>query len=158
MVVVRDIMQTDIVSVPPDMSARQLARRLADEDISGVPVVDEEGTLVGVVSQTDLVKLAASTQDLLLGDMPVNAFAHQGVVDPEPESQFDLTTVEEIMTPAFYAVPADMPVTDLADYLVRGRIQRAVVVEDGRLTGIVTASDIMRAVADGSLLGQATAE
>ena len=54
MVVVRDIMQTDIVTVPSDMNARQLARKLADEDISGVPVTDGDGELAGVVSQTDL--------------------------------------------------------------------------------------------------------
>ncbi len=43
----------------------------------------------------------------------------------------DIMQTEETMTPAFYAVPSDLPVRDLADYLVRGRIQRAVVVEDG---------------------------
>lgn len=64
MVVVRDIMQTDIVTVPSDMNARQLARKLADEDISGVPVTDAEGALAGVVSQTDLVRLAARGQDV----------------------------------------------------------------------------------------------
>jgi len=64
-----------------------------------------------------------------------------------------MTTVEEIMTPAFYSVRPDLPVTELADYLARGRIQRAVVVEGGRLIGIVTALDVLRAVADGRLGG-----
>ena len=187
MIVVRDIMQTDIVSVRPDMKARQLARKLADEDISGVPVTNSEGTLVGVVSQTDLVRLAARAEDVHLVEAAVHfesgssfgndadpddeprepdpygfflpeesPFAAHGVLDTVPESQFDMTTVEEIMTPAFYAVPPELPVPELADYLARGRIQRAVVVQDGRLVGIVTASDVLRAVADGSLLGQAT--
>ena len=63
MVVVRDIMQTDIVSVPSDMNARQLARKLADEDISGVPiqraVVVEGGRLVGIVTAIDILRAVA---------------------------------------------------------------------------------------------------
>lgn len=187
MIVVRDIMQTDIVSVSSEMRARQVARKLADEDISGVPVVDREGALVGVVSQTDLVRLAAREQDVHVAGTALHyesaaqsaldvdpeddpeepdpygfflpedsSFSAHGVLDAVPESPFDTTTVEEIMTPAFYSVSPDLPVPELADYLARGRIQRAVVVENGRLAGIVTASDVLRAVADGSLLAQAT--
>ena len=183
MVLVRDIMQTDIVTVPLDMNARQLARKLADEDISGVPVTDAEGALAGVVSQTDLVRLAARGQDVHFvggparfesgdrldpdGDLDADdgdhdpfgfflpeesAFSAHGLLDAEPEGQFDTTTVEEIMTSVSYSVTPDMPVQDLADYLARGRIQRAVVVENGRLVGIVTAIDVLRAVAEGNLL------
>lgn len=185
MIVVRDIMQTDVVSVTSDMNARELARRLAAEDISGAPVIDGEGALVGVVSQTDLVRLAAREQGLDLAvttahfdvasgydearddpeDDPGELDAHgffvpdelpfsaRSILEAVPESRFDMTTVEEIMTPAFYSVRPDLPVPELADYLARGRIQRAVVVEDGRLIGIVTALDVLRAVADGSLGG-----
>ncbi|MDE2795877.1 MAG: CBS domain-containing protein [Gemmatimonadota bacterium] len=183
MVVVRDIMQTDIVTVPSDMNARQLARKLADEDISGVPVTDGDGALEGVVSQTDLVRLAARGQDVhFVGAAPrfesrdrldpdedpdadarahdpfgfflpeESAFSAHGLLDAEPEGQFDTTTVAEIMTSVSYSVTPDMPVQDLADYLARGRIQRAVVMENGRLVGIVTAIDVLRAVAEGNLL------
>ena len=84
------------------------------------------------------------------GEFPFSA----GVVLDAPESRFDLTTVEEVMTPAFYSVPPDLRVYEPADYQARGRIQRAVAVEDGRLTGIVTALDVLRAVAEGRLGGQ----
>jgi CBS domain-containing protein len=59
MLAVRDIMQTDVVTVSTDTTARYLARLLADEEISGVPVIDASGALAGVVSSTDLVRLAA---------------------------------------------------------------------------------------------------
>ncbi len=184
MIVVRDIMQTDVVSVTSDLYARELARKLSGEDISGAPVVDGDGALVGVVSQTDLVRLAAREQGLRAAataadfhatpgydddrdpeDDPgerdpygfflpeESPFSARAVLDAAPESRFDTTTVEEIMTPAFYSVRPDMRVPELADYLARGRIQRAVVVEDGRLVGIVTALDVLRAVADGRLEG-----
>lgn len=174
MIVVRDIMQTDVVSVTSDMTARQLARKLADEDISGAPVVGGDGALLGVASQTDLARLAAREQDIPLAPGAVHfhsarlfdeeddagapdgfflpeetAFSARDLLDGIPESRFDTMTVEEIMTPMSYSVPSDMPVPELADYLARGRIQRAVVVDGGRLVGIVTASDVLRAVADG---------
>ena len=66
MISVQDIMQTDVLSVRPDTTARELARILADEEISGMPVIDADGTLVGVVSQTDLVRLAADDLDVHL--------------------------------------------------------------------------------------------
>ena len=166
-----------------DGTLRVLLRRLVD----GSHSARGEGALVGVVSQTDLVRLAARSEDVHLvetaarfesGDsfgadddpdddpgepdhygffLPEESpFAAHRVLDTVLESQFDKTKVEEIMTPAFYAVPPDLPVPELANYLARGRIQRAVVAQDGRLVRIVTASDVLRAVADGSLFGRAT--
>ena len=179
MLYVRDVMQTDIVTITPDATARDVARLLADEQISGVPVLDGAGQLVGVVSSTDVVRLAAEDADvqlvssaLRLGERaaPTGASADEseelfeddpygfflpedspwtdrGLLAELPESRLDTTPVEEIMTPATFTVEPDTPVTDLCEFLVRGRIHRAVVVEDRQLAGIVTSADILRAVA-----------
>ncbi len=171
---VRDIMQGQVVSVSLDTTARQLARLLADEEISGVPVLDGNGDLAGVVSQTDLVRLAAEEADIHLTasvlrrevarlpdpdaepeepdpygfflpeDTP---FSARSFLDALPESDFDTMTVGEIMTPVTFSVPPDMTLAQLADFLVRGRIHRAVVVEEDKLLGIVTSNDVLRAVA-----------
>ena len=66
MLTVKDIMQTDVVTVNTDTTARYLARLLADEEISGVPVLDSTGVLAGVVSSTDLVRLAADDSGVQL--------------------------------------------------------------------------------------------
>jgi len=178
MIAVRDIMQTKVVSVTADTSARALARILADAEITGVPVVGEGGRLEGVVSQTDLVRLAAEesyvhlTASALRGGVgriedpdgePVerdpfgfflpedSPFSAQSFLDALPESDFDTVTVGEIMTPVSFSVPPETSLPELAEFLVRGRIHRAVVVENGRLVGIVTSNDLLRAVADGRL-------
>ncbi len=181
MAAVRDIMQTDVVTVGPDTTARELARVLADEEISGVPVVDEVGRLVGVVSQTDLVRLAAEgtgvhlTADMLRAEaggvddldeadadavetdpydffLPEQSpFAVRSFLESVPESDFDTVMVAEIMTDVSFTVPPDLPLTELAEFLVRGRIHRAVVVEEDQLVGIVTSNDVLRAVAEGRL-------
>lgn len=181
MLAVRDIMRTDVVTVSVETTARHLARLLADEEISGVPVLNGGGKLAGVVSATDLVRLAADESDVFLTQSALRAEPTQ-IVDPEedepdeidpygfflpedsplsgrqfldqlPESDFDAVTVGEIMTPVSFSVESDSPVSELCEFLVRGRIHRAVVMEGGELAGIVTSADVLRAVAEGRLAG-----
>lgn len=174
MTTVRDIMATDVLTVAPDTPVRQLVRLMADEGISGAPVVDASGTLLGVVSATDVLRLAADEVEVATpalrgsaehrplepvesGDeeydlthyfLSLDSPVEQPEFDALPESALDEVTVEEIMTPAVFDVSPDTPLPDLAAFLLRGRIHRAVVVEDGRLAGIVTAFDVLRAVAE----------
>jgi CBS domain-containing protein len=173
MLKVRDIMQTAVLTVTPDMPVRRLTRVLADQEISGTPVVTSDGQLVGVVSATDVVRLAADDTDVRV--QTTRAHADAAVLDPEgdsggpdphgfflpedspftaerlidqvPESEFDTAQVADIMTPVFFSVDADTDVNELAEFLVRGRIHRAVVVQENRLVGIVTSGDVLRAVA-----------
>lgn len=174
MTTVRDIMQTDVVTAPPEMTARELARVLSDQGISGVPVVSSSGALLGVASATDLVRLAAedgtvlasniqssglSSTDDDLGDdeMAAEAFYREiGEAATTPwdlseldEGPLDHLTVSDVMTPISFSVDPSSSVRELADFLVRGRIHRAVVLEGGALLGIVTSMDVLRALADG---------
>jgi CBS domain-containing protein len=179
MISVRDIMQKDVVTVTTNTTARYLARLLADEEISGVPVLDGNGTLAGVVSSTDLVRLAAEEAGVQLRpngmaigvDPALDPDSDQDEVDAEddpygfflpedspfsgqrfmeewPESDFDTVLVKDIMTPVSFSVDPSTPLPELCEYLVRGRIHRAVVVENNELRGIVTSADVLRAVAE----------
>ena len=173
---VREIMATDVVSVGPDTPVRELVRLMADEAISGAPVVDGAGRLVGVVSSTDVLRLAADDVEVAIpprhspggkkapepvetGDeaydlahyfLSVDAPVGQAEYELQelPETALDEVTVGEIMTPAVFDISPDTPLPDLAAFLLRGRIHRAVVVEEERLVGIVTAFDVLRAVAE----------
>ena len=161
---VKDIMQTDVVTVTTDTTARHLARLLADEEISGVPVLDGNGGLAGVVSSTDLVRLAAEEAGVRvrpagmgLGIDPAldpdpdddaveseedpygfflpedSPFSGQRFLEEFPESDFDTVLVKDIMTPVSFSVDPSTSLPELCEYLVRGRIHRAVVVEDNQL-------------------------
>ena len=179
MLTVRDLMNSSVVTVGPDLTVRQLARLLADEEISGAPVVDGNGTLVGVVSATDVVRLAAEDTDIHVAESALPAdrvvlpdpdedeesdpdpygfflpedspFAGGRLLDQFAETELDSVSVADIMTPVAFSVGPDDTVKELADFLMRGRIHRAVVIEDARLLGIVTSGDVLRAVADGQL-------
>jgi len=176
---VRDVMSASVVTVSPGTTVRQFARLLADEEISGAPVVDENGALLGVVSATDVVRLAAEDAEVHIassslrperedfpdpdGDeepdpdpfgffLPEDSpFAGERLLDRFAESELDATLVSEIMTPVAFSVAPDATLRELAEFLVRGRIHRAVVVENERLQGIVSSADVLRAVAEGRL-------
>lgn len=166
MATVRDIMQTDVITARPETTVQDLVRLLDEEGISGVPVVDSAGSVRGVVSRTDVIRHAARAPE-----RPVEeSFWSDLAAEPEeeddgpyflaPESatlvlrasaldHLDLSdvTVESIMTPVGFSVDPDMMAWELADFLVRGRIHRALVVEEGHLRGIVTAFDLLRVMA-----------
>ena len=185
MLTVRDVMMTDVVTVSTDATARHLARLLADEEISGVPVLNGSGSLVGVVSSTDLVRLAADDTGLQLRATGValgidtirdpdvdeedlveeeeadpygfflpedSPFSGQRFLEDWPEGDFDSVPVSDIMTPISFSVAPDTPLDELCQFLVRGRIHRAVVRDGEDLVGIVTSADVLRAVADGRLV------
>lgn len=181
MITVEDIMQTDVVAVAPDATVGALIHLLAENDISGVPVVDDAGLVVGVVSTTDVVHLAADAdEDPALGSPasdpdPTGAWGVPGE-DPDDDTANDLynyfltirgplvpvdsspvwTTanelsqhlVRDIMTPAAFHIGPSATVPELATFLLRGRIHRALVMDRDCLVGIVTTIDVLKAVAE----------
>ena len=167
---VGDIMQSDVITVAPEASVRELARLLEDSHISGVPVCDARGYVVGVVSASDLVRLAAEApeddtawelDEDIEPDVTENesaAWSYFQAGEPPPRftdldllhgPDLDGVTVREIMTGAPFCVSPKLPIRDLAGLLLEQRIHRAVVAEDNRLVGIVTTLDVLRAVAEG---------
>ena len=166
---VKDIMQREVVTVTPDTSVRELLKHLVRAQISGVPVVTDEGEIVGVVSTTDVVRLGAGEKELNAGDMsfeqlilpdeeyevdsaaPFFMVSEDWSVPTEnqtqalPEGVFDGFTVSDIMTPAVFTVTPEDTVEAVAKFLLQGRIHRALVVEEDQLKGIVTAFDLLKA-------------
>lgn len=181
MLTVREIMRSEVVTVAPEASVRELTRILSEEGITGVPVVTPSGEVLGVVSATDIVRLeaesaevpVAGTRWIPLAGPDADEASEDEEVDPysdyflpedapvvraewgevSPEGPLDTLTVKDIMTPVTFAVEPDTSLQDLADFLVRGRIHRALVLDDGRLEGIVTTMDVLKVVAAGNMVG-----
>ena len=89
---VREIMRTELVTVVPDMSVHDLARLLADKQISGAPVVDVDGEVRGVVSMTDVIRLAANEADIRVAPRPLVAgeFSFEPPQEEEHEEEQDV--------------------------------------------------------------------
>jgi len=162
---VGEIMHTDVVTVREDAAVRDLARLLTREGIGGAPVVDAEGEVVGVVSATDVLTLAAREppSGTVSAGSPGGPEGGEGnregyygesggpndgmgplVLSLVPPAWLDAHTVADIMTRTRHAVRPKTSVDDLARLLLRTGIHRALVLEGGRLVGIVTTFDVLR--------------
>jgi CBS domain-containing protein len=144
----KDVMSRRVLTVPPEMTVHELAAFLTENQISGAPVVDGRGRLVGLASLTDI----AESDDLRAGqarpDSEGSASAWAGRANTDETRGLRLEgpdlTVGDIMTPAAYMVPEDTPVADLARTMVAGRIHRLLVGHEHRVVGIVTSLDLLR--------------
>lgn len=149
----RDIMRTDVLSVPEDMSVSELAGLLTDRMISGAPVVDQDNRLCGVVSLTDIVANEGKRQSIRGGEH-VGDFFLQGWEDELDETDLrpfhvmgdDDLSVSDIMTSIIYSVDESADLADMADAMISGRIHRLLVTRDDQMVGIVSTLDMLRAL------------
>lgn len=139
---VRDVMSKSVVSVAPEDSFERLARLFNRLGISGAPVVDATGRLVGVVSKTDLIRgeweaAPRGFDDFLRlpGDLP-------GPAEATGEG-----TVGGIMSHAIVAVDEDDPVERAAALMDLHRIHRVLVTRQGRLSGVLSSLDLLKLIA-----------
>jgi len=145
----KDVMIRRVLTVPVDFTVRELAAFLVENQISGAPVVDHDGHLVGVVSLTDVAQNDVDRPDVM-GDRssPVTTMRDwEERMNPEDlrplHIESDDLLVRDIMTPTVYAVPEDTPVAKIARTMVAGRIHRLLVTSGLRVVGIVTSLDLV---------------
>lgn len=146
----QDIMTRDVITVTETLSVRELAKILADNKISGVPVVDIQGGLIGVVTENDLIDQAKKVH------IPtVMAFFDSFVFLESPErlekdiKKMAAATVADICTRQVVTVKPATPLDELATLMAEKKIHTLPVVEDGRLVGVIGKSDIIRTLAQG---------
>jgi CBS domain-containing protein len=146
---VRDIMETDIPVVHPHDSVEDVLKVLRSHELPGVPVVNEGGRCVGIITEADLV-LSEENSDLHL---PHYFQLFGGVVFLESMSHFEdrlrkafASTARDMMTEDPVTVEADASVAEAARLIARKRHNRLPVVEHGRLVGVVTRVDVLDAL------------
>lgn len=153
----RDVMTGPVVTAPPEMTVADLMDLLLAEGLSGVPVVDRSGKVVGVVSSTDVLRTAAEearggTEASGEGS-PASFYSELGgapravalELPPNlPRTRLGARPVRDIMTKATLSVRPDATVPQVARFLVRAGVHRALVMEGSSLVGVVSALDLVR--------------
>ena len=146
-----DVMTTEVITVDEHASVQALAELLCDRGISGAPVVDANNRLVGIVSEGDLLHRAETGTERraerrrswwlasIASDMARDYVKSHG------------RTVKEIMTRNVVSVGEMADLADIAMLLETSRIKRVPVVRDGKLVGIVSRANLVRALAAASL-------
>ncbi|HEV8579370.1 MAG TPA: CBS domain-containing protein [Thermoanaerobaculia bacterium] len=140
-----DLMNPKVLTVRDDMGVRDLASFLIENEISGAPVADAEGRLVGVVS---LVDIAAVTSGVDRHRTDGSGFFgpdwDDGLDEEEMEDlDQDGLRVADIMTPQIFSVPEDATVSQIASLMLKGHLHRLLVTREDRAIGIITTSDLL---------------
>jgi CBS domain-containing protein len=152
----KDIMQTDVVTVAPTLSVVALEQLLAREEISGAPVV-QGGVILGVVTRADVARAFGAAESG--AEATLDYYRHVARAAPDPSAGARMAgervatmTVRDVMTTQIIAVSPEHPVREIAEALDAGGMHRLLVTDGGRLVGLVTTSDLVRAIADGRLV------
>ena len=151
MLKVKDIMTREVISVSPETEILQAAKVLLEKHINGVPVVDEDGNLVGILCQSDLVAQqkkipTPSLFTLLNGFIPLKSLKH---IEKEVQ-KIAATSVAHAMTPDPVTVQSDATVEEVATLMVNKNFHTIPVMEEGKLVGIVGKEDILRTLIPGT--------
>jgi len=137
---VGDVMTREVVSVTPETAIKDAAALLVERGISGLPVCEPDGTVVGVLSEADLLVKQSGPPERSSG---VFAWLVDTASAPDLE-KLRAHTAGEAMTAPAITVAADCSVAEAARTMVSNGINRLPVVQDGSLAGIVTRADLVR--------------
>jgi CBS domain-containing protein len=143
-----DVMVRDVVTIGPDADVAEALKLLADNDVSALPVVDDEGHVIGILSEADFLEQEAfggAKQPTWLEALtPAHTLA-------EHYAKAHGRKVSELMSTQVISVAEDTPVGEIAALLERHRIKRVPVLADGKLVGIVSRGHLIQALASADL-------
>lgn len=131
-----DIMTTKVVTVSPGNSIRHAAQIMLDHGVSGLPVVDDEGKLAGIITEGDLLRRSELGLPGIAGSLPAEDYIRSHGWN-----------VGDVMIADVIAIDPDIAVDRVAAIMTENRVKRLPVVEDGALVGIVSRADLLRSIA-----------
>ncbi|MCL4490343.1 MAG: CBS domain-containing protein [Nitrospirae bacterium] len=139
---VRAVMTTDVITVTPHADIHEVARLLAEHRISGLPVVDGEGCVIGIVTEADVLSVTGMKRGHTFRDIVRHLLG-----EPLPERK-GLDKVAHFMTSPAIAIRPEADIKEAAKVLDAKRIKRLPVTDDeNRLIGIISRADIVRSAA-----------
>lgn len=141
----RDIMTTPVVTATPQTGILDIVKLMLDKRISALPIVTEDGALVGLVSEGDLIRRseigARNYSSWWLAAIGGQARLAEDFVKTHAMK------AEEIMTREVVTVTSDTPVWEIAEILEKNKIKRVPVVDDGAVVGVVSRANLLQALA-----------
>jgi len=141
----RDVMVRDVVTAHPDMKVSEAIELLAEHDVSALPVVDDDDRVVGVISEADLVRREE------IGSVKHRPWWLEAITPAttlaEEFAKAHGRRVEEVMSSDVVSASEDASLAEIAALLEKHRIKRVPIIEDGKLVGIVSRSNLIQAMA-----------
>jgi CBS-domain-containing membrane protein len=144
-----DVMVRDVVTVTPDTDVAEAVRLLGEHDVSALPVVDKDGTVVGIISEGDLLRREEIGTEKhrpwwIEAVTPAATLAHEFAKSHGQR-------VEEVMSTEVVSASEDTPLDEIATLLEKHRIKRVPIIKEGKLVGIVSRSNLIQALASAQI-------
>ena len=148
---VREIMKTDVYTVTDEANIGEVIRILVDNQINGVPIVDGKEKVVGFISDGDIMKFVAKQNPRII-DMTsfITVWYDTESFEKKMDDLMDLN-VMELATTKLVSVEADYDIDEAAKVLGDKKIKKVPVLDNGKLVGVITRSDILRYILGRSL-------
>jgi CBS domain-containing protein len=143
MTTVREVMTTPVVSARRTTPLKEVAQLLVENKISGVPVIDVDGTVLGVVSEADFLVKEGGPE--AVRHRPLARFLGESRTSRIQLEKLHATKAAHAMTAPAVTIESNRPISEAARIMTDRRINRLPVVDAGRLVGIVTRADLVRA-------------
>jgi CBS domain-containing protein len=132
-----EVMTTGAATVRPDAPLAEAARLMIQHQISGLPVVDAHDRLVGLVTENDFLRAGQGGQPRLL-----EMLAKAGT----DEDELNIRRVDDLMTREPITISAETPLEEVINLMLRHSVRRLPVVADGKVVGIVSRGNLLRAL------------
>jgi len=143
----REIMSRDVITVSPEEKVDKAARILVENKISGLPVVDANNHVVGIITEKDLIIRASELK------VPFYITLFDGIIFLENPIRFNndvkkyiATQVKDAMTRKVFVVEEDTPISEIVEIMQKRAINRVPVVRNDKLVGIITRNDILKSL------------
>jgi CBS domain-containing protein len=148
MLTAKDIMTKNVITVTPDTSLEKLAAILVKNEISGVPVVDDSGTLYGIVTENDLISQNKRLHiPTVVSFLDAAIYLESSKKFEEQVKRLTATTVQEICNRKVTTISEEVSVVDVATIMAEKKVHLLPVVKAGKVIGIVGKRDMVKAVA-----------
>ncbi len=150
MLTAKELMSTDVITVTAETSVRELAKILSDNNIGGAPVIDDKGSVIGVVTESDLID-----QNKKVHIPTVVAILDSFIFLESPEKmekelkKMAGSKVEDIFAREVIAVQQDTPLDEVATLMAEKKVHTLPVLDGNELVGVIGKSDIIRIIAQG---------
>ena len=140
-----DIMTTDVITVKKETPLSELAEILTKNHINGVPVIDDEGLLIGIICESDLIRRDKKLHIPTVVALFDAVFYLESSKKMEKEIQLiSATTVEELFTRKVVTVDEKTPIDEIATLMTQKKIYTIPVMDGKRLVGVVGKGDVIR--------------
>jgi CBS domain-containing protein len=145
----KNVMTKDVITVKQEEKVEKVAKILVDNKISGIPVVDENNHVVGIVTEKDLMIKAGELK------VPFYVTLFDSIIFLENPIRFNndikkytASQVKDVMTEKVFSVEEDTPISEVVAIMQKRRINRVPVLRHGKIIGIITRNDILKSIVE----------